>query len=95
MNFLNSCKSLIINIRSYATKNYLPAKPYRSIYDRSAHPRTKLDAKTIEILENASLVGKITEENIKIVEDAIAFGDLILQVDTKNVEPVYTVLEDW
>lgn len=95
MNFLKST-NFLISFRSYATKRYVPKSPHRSIINRdNLPPRTKLDTDTIEILEKLSLVGKLTEENIKIIEDAIAFADVILQVNTERVEPVYTVLEDW
>lgn len=95
MNLLKLSKPLI-NLRSYATKRYVPKKPYRSAYtDENLTTKPKLDADTIEILEKLSLVGKLTEKNIKTVEDAIAFADVVLKVDTKRVDPLYTVLEDW
>lgn len=95
MNFLKLNRHFI-SFRSFATaKRYVPETPYRSVFNRNLPPKTRLDRDTIEILEKLSLVGKITKENVKIIEDAIAFADVILQVDTKNVVPVYTVLEDW
>lgn len=95
MNFLKSHNYFQTIFRSYATKRYVPEKPYESVFKRNLPPKTKLDSDTIEILEKLSLVGKITKENVKIVEDSIAFADVILQADTKDVAPVYTVLEDW
>lgn len=94
MNFLKLNKNFL-SFRSYTTKRYVPQEPNRSVFNRNLPSSARLDSETIEILEKLSLVGKITKENIKIVEDAIAFADLILQADTKNVAPAYTVLEDW
>lgn len=96
---LGACGKCSSFLRSFATDNprrFVPAKPYESKINREQlPPKTKLDRETIEILEKLSLVGTITKENAKIVEDAIAFADQILQVDTSEVEPLYTVLEDW
>lgn len=97
MNFTKTGKYLVA-LRSYTTgapRRFVPKSAYRTKFNESKEERTKLDPETVKILEKLSLVGKLTEQNIKIVEDAIAFVDLILQVDTKKAEPVYTVLEDW
>jgi len=57
-------------------------------------PKTLIDKKTIEQLERLSLVDFGTEEGIKTVEDAIRFADQLHLVNTDNIEPMYTVLEN-
>lgn len=74
----------------------VPPTPFKSKIDLQKLPaRTELDEDTLYTLEKVSLVGRIDEINKKTVEDAIAFADQILQVDTADIEPVFTVLEDW
>lgn len=79
-----------------AKKRYLvPHNPVLSKIDlNKLPPRTEIDAETIAHLERLSLVDCANRQGIKTLEDAIAFADQILQVDTTGVEPLVTVLED-
>lgn len=56
--------------------------------------KNKVDDNTIELLERLSLVDCVNKEDIKTLEAAIDFADKIFEVDTRNVEPLITVLED-
>lgn len=91
------------NLRNFSTtpkevltkKRLVPLRPVSSKIDRSKLPaRTKIDANTIEHLERLSLVDCANKQGIQTLEDAIAFADQILQVDTEGIEPLVTVLED-
>merc|ERR1712135_50594 len=56
--------------------------------------KTRIDSVTIEHLERLSLVDFGNQEGIRRLEEAIAFADRILHVDTKNVEPLISVLHE-
>lgn len=55
---------------------------------------TTIDGETISLLEHLSLVDCANKQGITTLEDAILFADRILHINTDNVEPMYTVLED-
>lgn len=68
---------------------------YKSNYStEGSEHSTKLDAKTIEHLEKLSLVNFEDEKHVAIVEKAIDFANNIEAIDTSNVEPLVSVLED-
>lgn len=76
-------------------QDLVPKKPTPSKIDLSKlPPRTKIDASTIALLERLSLVDCENKQGIETLEEAIAFADQILQVNTEGVEPLVTVLED-
>lgn len=55
----------------------------------------KLDDETVRLLEKLSLVNFENSKNKAVVESAIEFADGINAINTDNVEPLVTVLEDW
>lgn len=57
-------------------------------------PKTKIDLDTITLLEKLSLVNCTNKEAIETLETKLEFADQILQVDTVDVEPMITPLED-
>lgn len=76
-------------------KYLVPKYPAQSTIDARKLPeRTKIDANTIALLERLSLVDCANRQSIETLEEAIAFADQILQVNTEGVEPLVTVLED-
>lgn len=76
-------------------KYLVPRVPTRSKINRDKlPPRTTIDAKTVALVERLSLVDCGNKQGIETLEEAIAFADQIQQVDTTNVEPLVTVLED-
>ncbi|XP_044253332.1 glutamyl-tRNA(Gln) amidotransferase subunit C, mitochondrial [Tribolium madens] len=82
-------------VRYFCTQSLVPKAPTRSKIDRDKlPPRTSIDAKTIALLERLSLVDCANKQGIETLEGAIAFADQIQQVDTSNIEPLVTVLED-
>lgn len=78
-------------------KKYLvPTEPYKFNFDKQKlPPRTKLDPHTLELLKKVSLVGELGPKNIKTIEDAIAFADRIRQINTKGIDRLFNLLEDW
>lgn len=56
--------------------------------------KTRIDSATIEHLERLSLVDFGNQEGIRRLEEAIAFADQILDVDTKDVEPLISVVHE-
>ncbi|KAJ8935242.1 hypothetical protein NQ314_012917 [Rhamnusium bicolor] len=76
-------------------KTFVVNKPVDSKIDlQKLPPKTKIDADTIALLEKLSLVDCANKRGIETLEAAIEFADQILQVDTSNIEPLTTVLED-
>lgn len=88
-------KGVDVDFRKKQLKFLVPQRPAPSKIDLTKlPPRTKIDAATIAHLERLSLVDCANKQGIETLEEAIAFADQILQVDTKGVEPLVTVLED-
>lgn len=53
-----------------------------------------IESKTIQLLERLSLVDLNSKEAYKTLKDSIQFANKIINIDTTNIEPLYTVLED-
>jgi len=66
----------------------------RQVKSNENHKPTRIDSVTIEHLERLSLVDFGNQEGIRRLEEAIAFADQILHVDTSNVEPMISVLHE-
>ncbi|KAG5877046.1 hypothetical protein JTB14_006526 [Gonioctena quinquepunctata] len=76
-------------------KRFVPLERAKSKIDPNKLPsKTKIDADTVALLERLSLVDCESRKAIETLETALEFADQILQVDTTNVEPLITVLED-
>ncbi|MFH4983828.1 hypothetical protein AB6A40_010537 [Gnathostoma spinigerum] len=74
---------------------YVPTKPSPSKIDESrvAEP-PEFDEKLITHLERLSLVRFTNEEAVAHLREAVRYANRLLLVETKNVEPLETVLED-
>lgn len=70
----------------------IPSTPVNTLKNKSE--QVKLDRDIITLLERLSLVKCDTSESVKILEDSIAFANTILHIDTTNIKPLVTVLED-
>jgi aspartyl-tRNA(Asn)/glutamyl-tRNA(Gln) amidotransferase subunit C len=66
----------------------------KRIEEHNLPPATKINQETIELLERLSLVDFANKKGIDRLEDAIRFADQIRVIDTTDVEPMITVLED-
>nr|CAI5823091.1 unnamed protein product [Callosobruchus analis] len=57
-------------------------------------PKVRIDNETIALLERLSLVDCENEQAVKTIESALEFAEQIFEVDTTNVDPLITVLEN-
>jgi hypothetical protein len=85
--------SLLVN---QASRRFLhkaiPAKPIN--VPTELPELKKIDQDTILQLERVALVNLGNEEGARRLAAAIQLADTIAKVDTKGVQPLYTVLED-
>lgn len=73
----------------------IPPEPVvKRIEEHNLPSPTRINQKTIELLERLSLVDFANKKGIDRLEDAIRFADQIRVIDTTGVEPMITVLED-
>lgn len=73
----------------------IPKKPvWKQIAESDLPPATKVPIELVKHLERLSLVNFEDAKAVKRLESAIRFADQILLVDTDNVEPLVSVLED-
>nr|XP_053608090.1 glutamyl-tRNA(Gln) amidotransferase subunit C, mitochondrial [Plodia interpunctella] len=86
----NILKYFILS-KGYCSK--VPATPISTLEKRTEE-NVKIDNNTLALLERLSLVKCDTIEGVKVLEDSIAFADKILHINTENVKPLYSVLED-
>ncbi|KPJ08167.1 GatC-like protein [Papilio machaon] len=71
----------------------VPVVPVTTL-ERKNNSQFKVDSNTIALLERLSLVKCDTVEGVEVLEDSIAFADKILHINTDNIEPLYSVLEN-
>ncbi|XP_023239465.1 glutamyl-tRNA(Gln) amidotransferase subunit C, mitochondrial-like [Centruroides sculpturatus] len=89
-----SCTSKLSAI-SVNTKCFLSKVPQTPVSKVDPKKNTvQVDHSTVEELERISLVDFANEDAIKSLEEAVQFADLLSTVDTTDVEPLITTLED-
>ncbi|XP_013169393.1 PREDICTED: glutamyl-tRNA(Gln) amidotransferase subunit C, mitochondrial isoform X2 [Papilio xuthus] len=71
----------------------MPVVPVKPL-ERKNNKQFKVDTNTIALLERLSLVKCDTVEGVEVLEDSITFADKILHINTDNIEPLYSVLEN-
>ncbi|CAF4834181.1 unnamed protein product [Pieris macdunnoughi] len=71
----------------------VPITPVASLESDNI-PKPNIDINTVALLERLSLVKCDTEQGVKVLEDSIEFANKILHINTDNVQPLYTVLEN-
>lgn len=86
-----SLNAIQISCRNLNSK--IPLSPVPTLENEHTSP-VKVDRNTISLLERLSLVSYDTDEGVKILEDSITFANKILHINTDEVEPLYSVLED-
>jgi len=69
----------------------IPTKP---VEPPKFEGKIKLDQKTILHLERLSLVDFTNVEGIERLEEAIEFAQPLREINTENVEPMFTVQDD-
>lgn len=96
--FVKLCFDSVLKKRSIVfVRNFLPHLANSKIHFSQCicrHNEKKLDDETIKLLETLSLVNFESKEHIQVVEDAINFASKIQSVNTDNVEPLISVLEN-
>ncbi|CAH1645554.1 unnamed protein product [Spodoptera littoralis] len=96
LNIVKRTSRTSLNFIQIACRNLnskIPVLPVPSLTNEFTST-VKIERNTIALLERLSLVSFDTDEGLNILEDSIAFADKILHIDTDNVEPLYSVLED-
>ncbi|CAK1547141.1 unnamed protein product [Leptosia nina] len=86
-------RSHLYNYQILRNYSKVPTKPVETLESTNI-PKTNLDQNTIALLERLSLVKFDTNQGKKVLEDSIDFASKILHIDTTEVEPLYTVLEN-
>ncbi|XP_013143648.1 PREDICTED: glutamyl-tRNA(Gln) amidotransferase subunit C, mitochondrial [Papilio polytes] len=81
----------LLSNRTFCSK--VPVVPVTTL-ERQNNSQFKVDTNTIALLERLSLVKCDTVEGVEVLEDSIAFADKILHINTDNIEPLYSVLEN-
>ena len=81
----------VIRIFSRGLNSKIPTKP---VEPPKFEGKIKLDQKTILHLERLSLVDFTNVEGIKRLEEAIEFAEPLREINTENVEPMFTVQDD-
>lgn len=71
----------------------IPKSPVLTL-ENAQHSVVKVDKNTISLLERLSLVKYDTTEGVLILEDSITFANKILHINTEDVQPLYSVLEN-
>lgn len=97
MNFklaLSTCSRVkVLHLLSRALCSKVPSAPIVTL-ERQKESKVKVDKNTLALLERLSLVKCDNAEGVKVLEDSIAFADKILYINTDNIEPLYSVLEN-
>ncbi|XP_073945247.1 glutamyl-tRNA(Gln) amidotransferase subunit C, mitochondrial [Choristoneura fumiferana] len=78
-------------LRNFGSK--VPLTPVHTL-EKQENTKVNVDKNTLALLERLSLVKCDTAEGVKVLEDSIAFADKILHINTDNVQPLYSVLEE-
>ncbi|XP_011190739.1 glutamyl-tRNA(Gln) amidotransferase subunit C, mitochondrial [Zeugodacus cucurbitae] len=81
---------LDFNELKYPSK--VPSKPTKHSLPTGKKPI--IDAATIQLLERLALVNLENKEALTTLENSIEFAEKIAHIDTTNVLPLYTVLEE-
>ncbi|XP_017153769.1 glutamyl-tRNA(Gln) amidotransferase subunit C, mitochondrial [Drosophila miranda] len=76
----------------HATK--VPQTPVDTVFPETTANRVEIDTKTIQLLERLSLVDLDSEQAFATLNSSIQFADKIAHINTENVRPLYTVLEN-
>lgn len=82
---------ILRTVRNSSSK--VPASPGK-ILEKEQNQKVVVDKQTLALLERLSLVKCDTAEGVKVLEDSIAFANKILHINTDNIQPLYSVLEN-
>jgi aspartyl-tRNA(Asn)/glutamyl-tRNA(Gln) amidotransferase subunit C len=93
VSFLTKYRSTsVLKIRSLHSA--IPSLPVVAAAQKNNTKATAVDESTVDHLERLSLVDFANARGIQRLEEAIQLANKLSAVDTTNVEPMYSVLED-
>lgn len=72
----------------------VPQTPVPTVFPDTSKNEVEIDTKTLQLLERLSLVDLDSEQALATLKSSIQFADKIAHIDTSNVKPLYTVLEN-
>ncbi|XP_049318175.1 glutamyl-tRNA(Gln) amidotransferase subunit C, mitochondrial [Bactrocera dorsalis] len=81
-----------LNFTELKYPSKVPSKPIKQSFPTGEKP--VIDNATIQLLERLALVNLESKEALSTLEKSIEFAEKISHIDTTNVLPLYTVLED-
>ncbi|XP_039950138.1 glutamyl-tRNA(Gln) amidotransferase subunit C, mitochondrial [Bactrocera neohumeralis] len=81
-----------LNFKELKYPSKVPSKPIKQNFPTGEKP--VIDNATIQLLERLALVNLESKEALTTLEKSIEFAEKISHIDTSNVLPLYTVLED-
>ncbi|KAG5680837.1 hypothetical protein PVAND_010319 [Polypedilum vanderplanki] len=85
----------IFNWKELKYKTKVPQNVVKSIFEEKTE-KIKVTEEEIILLEKLSLVDLERKEAVKVLEDSIEFASKIHNIKTdQNIEPLYTVLENY
>lgn len=76
---------------SHPTK--VPQTPVPAAFPDTSKNPIEIDTNTIKLLERLSLVDLDSDQALETLKSSIQFADKIANINTDNVQPLYTVLE--
>ncbi|KAI9578554.1 glutamyl-tRNA(Gln) amidotransferase subunit C, mitochondrial [Glossina fuscipes] len=90
------CKAVLKNKLEFSKLQRSSTVPNQAISATFAEPTEKIeiDGKTIQLLERLSLVNFDSAEILATLRKSIQFAVKISNINTHNLKPLYTVLED-
>ncbi|CAO1402507.1 unnamed protein product [Diamesa hyperborea] len=84
----------VVNFTEVNFKTKVPQQVVKTQFDEFKTEKVKVTESEIILLERLSLVDLDRKEAVQVLEDSIEFANRIQNIDTENVEPLYTVLEN-
>lgn len=89
-----TAKSTLCSTTSKGKHSKVPQQPLDSDVSHDIVSGVNIDMELVQHLEKLSLVDFANKEGLTRLQAAISFADQLAQVDTEDVEPMYSVLED-
>ncbi|XP_034667880.1 glutamyl-tRNA(Gln) amidotransferase subunit C, mitochondrial [Drosophila subobscura] len=87
-------KAIKLDFKELRHKTKVPQLPVDTAFPDTTDNKVEIDTKTIQLLERLSLVDLDSEQALATLKSSIQFADKIAHINTDNVRPLYTVLEN-
>ncbi|EDV32000.1 uncharacterized protein Dana_GF19721 [Drosophila ananassae] len=82
-----------LNFKQLTHPTKVPQTPVKAAFPNTSANEIELDPKSIQLLERLALVDLDSERALETLKSSIQFADKITHIQTDNVRPLYTVLE--